>query len=334
MDGGYWTFRRGIEWYEKRDESMDGRRGRVRQSSVPAERVLSGDGGRDEGSAARVVHAASATALAVAHVAWRLVVAHLAIGASVASGGKVAAEERTAHQRGAAGLAHLRGRVDRAGALVSLLLALVAAGNDEHGGTVRASNSDTTHGNSSSGALLLARLVARGAGSKCIIRVARGAGAAGAGSIRRGRAAAVQSRANENVNGGVDLAGHVVHERVGVGVQGRRGNLVVQSQQLNRRGRDVQNRLRRDESKLCSRVIGNDALHRDIVSGKATIISDGLGKQRKQLSRGHGLLRNPFVVEAIVERNLDRRGSIWLGRGGLERSNRLGESRGNARRGG
>lgn len=85
----------------------------------------------------------------------------MASNSSVIACRKVAAEKRTAHQGGAAGLSHLGRGGDGAAALVSLLLALVSAGNNEHGGTVGSGNTGSTQGDGSSGSLLSARLVTR-----------------------------------------------------------------------------------------------------------------------------------------------------------------------------
>lgn len=108
---------------------------------------------------------------------------------------------------------------------------------------------------------------------------------------------------------------------------------MVESQQLNRGRRDVKNCLRSNESKLSSRIVGNDALHDNVVGRETAIEGNGLREQREELSCGHGLRSNPLIVEAISERNLDWRSSLGLGRWCLKGRNRLGESRGNARRG-
>lgn len=112
---------------------------------------------------------------------------------------------------------------------MSLLLTLVSAGDYKHGSAVSPGNTGRPQSDCSGSSLLATGLIAgRATRSESIIRVCRGA--AWAGAVCRGTTATTKGGADENVNGGIDLDGHVVDERVWVGVQGRRRDLVVQSQ--------------------------------------------------------------------------------------------------------
>lgn len=109
------------------------------RTSVPAQRVRCRDGWRDVGCPCRVAHAASAGPATT--------VAVTAAGRPVA--GHVAAQQSTAHQGRAAGLAHWGALGDGAGAGVGLLPSLVSPSNDEHGSTVGCRDHNCTHGNTS-----------------------------------------------------------------------------------------------------------------------------------------------------------------------------------------
>lgn len=109
--------------------------------SVPAQRVLRHDRSRDLAARGRI---AAATAVAVAVICWRVWLRTSARHQCCAG---------TAHQGWAAALDHLRGVGDGPGPAVGEALVLVAACNEEHGGSVGGSCNDGTGCNATNHAL-------------------------------------------------------------------------------------------------------------------------------------------------------------------------------------
>jgi hypothetical protein len=267
-------------------------------SSVPAQRVLGGDWRRNESGPARVVHVAPPASLAVTRVATNATVPAMTLTMTLSS--EISAEKSTAHERGASRLTltHLRVLGDGAAALVSLLSALVPAGNDEHGRAVGSGNTGGSESDSSSGSLLRRGLFGgRATAAKCIIGVVgrvRGCLAAGGGAIT------VQSGTVKNVDGWVNEAGHLADQLVGVHVKRRVRVLVVRSEFLDHLVGHVSNSQSRDVSKLGCRIIGPERVHDDLILGHAKREAKGLGDKVEHLSRRDRLLDNEGVVQGVL----------------------------------
>lgn len=136
-------------------------------------------------------------------------------------------------------MTHFRVRHNRAAPLVCLLLLLVTTSNDEHGSSIRSGNTGSADSNTSrhtllpTGRALLATTAAEG--------VVVGASSVSRSSITSARvtSTAVQSRAEDDVNGSVDLTSQVLDNATIHGVQPRLRELDILSKLLDAFGRIV-----------------------------------------------------------------------------------------------
>lgn len=205
--------------------------------------------------------------------------------------GELAAHQSTAHQRRATRLAHLRAsRSERASTVARLSLPLVAPSNDEHGSTVRASNSDGAQRNTRDLGLLTGRRAATRVVFKHIATTAaRCRGAAGATSrLSRGRS--ISAIAERDANGGVDLLCDVVGQGVWILVQSGVRQPDVQSQGIDQAVGVRHNSNGSDEAVLIFSVERLESSHLDKgVIGDLALVDQGLGNAREQLSSRLGV---------------------------------------------
>lgn len=291
--------------------------GMASRSSVPAERVLRGNRGRDVGSAARIARAATSTAVAVSASST---------GTGTAIVGEVPAEEGTSHQRWATGtiVAHLRRALavgDRAGAAVGLSLALVSPGNDEHGSSVHDAEANRTHGNASSGGLLLRGLVS-------LVLVVEGivvrTGAAGRDSTARRAAGAAVIDVAVDVDFGVDQGSQVSHDAIGVVVDARVGRPQVHLELVDQVLGVVELGNGGEISPLSPSIVRHQLGDLNLVGGEAAGVGEGLRQELEDLGGGNGVACDEDVVEREQKANLDRHAALRGRFVGIIRKDELG----------
>lgn len=224
----------------------------------------------------------------------------------------VTAHQGTTHEGRASvtGVLHARGALvgaHGAGAAVRLLLALVAAGNDEHGTAVEGSKTDGTDGNTSGLGLLGRGLVIRAGGAKGI--VARASSRGSTAIIASGARAATSGTGiidlAKDANLGVDLTSQAANNGVGVVVDGRVGNRHVQLKLVNEVRGVVDDGQSSHIAPLSTGIVRNKFGNLDLFDINASCVGKSLRQVLEDLGSCNSVAGNKHVVERIQESNLD-----------------------------
>lgn len=256
---------------------------RLINALVPPQRILRRNGGGNVGGASR------------AHAVLALAAVRAAI---------VGAEESTAHQSrtAVAGILHLirpTSRGNRAGATVALTLALVAAGNNEHGGADHGTTTYGPHEYTHQGSALLARLARLiVAGSTKGIVVVVGASVAALGSI-----VVIVAKANFRFN----LSSQISHQLIAHGVELRVGNPDAGIEQRNQSLGEVHLGNRGNKARSCASVVRNK--RRNLAPAQVMKVG-GISASRKKRpaddTRSVTMIGHEVVVERVLEADLDQ----------------------------
>lgn len=188
-----------------------------------------------------------------------------------------------------------------------LLLALVAAGNDEHGTAIEGSKRDGTDGDTSGLGLLGRGLVIRACSAKGI--VAR-ASSRGSTAVITGRARAATSGTGiidlaKDANLGVDLPSQAADNGVGVVVDGRVGNRHVQLKLINEVRGVVNDGQSGDIAPLRTGIVRNKLGNLNLFNIDTSCVGKSLRQVLEDLGSCNSVAGNKHVVERVQESNLD-----------------------------
>lgn len=229
-----------------------------------------------------------------------------------AIGAHITAHQGTTHESRASVASVLHARrtlvaAHGAGAAVRLLLALVAAGNDEHGTTIERSKTDGTNGNTSGLGLLRRGLVIRAGSAKGI--VARASSRRSTTIVAGGARAATRGTGivdlTKDANLGVDLSSQAANNGVGVVVDGRVGNRHIQLKLINEVLGVVDDGQSSDIAPLSAGVVRDELSNLNLFNIETSCVCKSLRQVLEDLGSSNGVAGNKHVVEGIQESNLD-----------------------------
>ncbi|KAI6757085.1 hypothetical protein HG531_002910 [Fusarium graminearum] len=184
-------------------------------------------------------------------------------------------------------------------AVTQLLLALVSAGNQEHGSTVHDAESDSTNSNTSGSSLLLSSLVTLATVTETIV-------AAKATVVRvAGVRASTVISVTKDVDLVVDDGGQVADNLKIVVVQERVGCHEISLETVKHVLRVVDLGQGSNVAPLRLSIHGNNLFDQDTVLAKATSISKTLGKVLEKLGSRDGVSGKELVVEGEEETDLN-----------------------------
>jgi len=238
--------------------------------------------------------------------------------------GEIAAHQSTAHHRRTAGIsvAHLGGS-QGACSTVRLLLLLVTAGNDEHGSTIRGSNTNSTDTDSSSGSFL-----DRGLLGAVVVAAEGVVGVVGGRGRRRavitGKTAIILHAWND-LDGGINVLRKVIDEGVRVVVNGRVGDLDIHAQCVNHASGVIELGERGDVAESLRRIVWDELRHLNLVDINANRIRQSLGQESEDLGSCIGILADVLVILAVQETDLEKHRVLGLFNIGVRSTNNLGQ---------
>lgn len=186
-----------------------------------------------------------------------------------------------------------------------LLLALVAASNEEHGRTIgssHANGTDTNRGGCTPLHWRRFRLVGRQVVGVIVVvqrRVVLGS-------------AEIPLVTGDDANGRVDVLRQVVDELHRVIVEARVGDLDIHAELVDHALRVVEPRQGCDVSERLHCVIRNEPDHLDVAAVNLGAICEGDGQVGKDLGGRHGVVADKLVVLGVKEPNLEKDGAFRL----------------------